>query len=257
MNDPPNKPTVFISYSHKDEEWKDRLRPHLAALELEDLIELWDDRKIDEGGTWLPEIKAAMERAAVAVCLISPDYLASRFIKDEEIPYLLDRRERDGMLLLPVLVRPCFLKPHAWLNRIQRLPRDGKSIAVDYKDREDEAFRRVAELIYNKISDPAFRLAKPAPQWAQVPEGCIDIDRLPRTGTEVFGRKDELALLDQAWESETTRVISFVAWGGVGKSALVNKWVEQIKEDNYRGAKRVYAWSFYSQGTGERVASAD
>ena len=27
--------------------------------------------------------------------------------------------------------------------------------------------------------------------------------------------------------------------------------------DNYRGAKRVFAWSFYSQGTGERVTSAD
>ncbi len=26
-------PSVFISYSHKDEEWKDRLKPHLGMLE--------------------------------------------------------------------------------------------------------------------------------------------------------------------------------------------------------------------------------
>jgi tetratricopeptide (TPR) repeat protein len=52
-------------------------------------------------------------------------------------------------------------------------------------------------------------------------------------------------------------VISFVAWGGVGKSTLINKWREQLASDNYRGARRVYAWSFYSQGTGERVTSAD
>ena len=30
-----------------------------------------------------------------------------------------------------------------------------------------------------------------------------------------------------------------------------------MARDNYRGAYRVYAWSFYSQGTGERVTSAD
>ena len=52
-------------------------------------------------------------------------------------------------------------------------------------------------------------------------------------------------------------MISFVAWGGVGKSTLVNKWRERLAADNYRGAKRVFAWSFYSQGTGERVTSAD
>jgi tetratricopeptide (TPR) repeat protein len=43
----------------------------------------------------------------------------------------------------------------------------------------------------------------------------------------------------------------------VGKSTLVNKWLERLAPDNYRGARRVYGWSFYSQGTGERVTSAD
>jgi len=30
-----------------------------------------------------------------------------------------------------------------------------------------------------------------------------------------------------------------------------------MARDNYRGADRVYAWSFFSQGTTERAASAD
>ena len=39
------KPTIFISYSHMDEEWKDRLRPHLKMLEQAGLgIVIWDDR---------------------------------------------------------------------------------------------------------------------------------------------------------------------------------------------------------------------
>ena len=46
------QPTVFISYSHKDEEWKNRLQPHLKALEQVGRITLWDDRRIDAGDTW-------------------------------------------------------------------------------------------------------------------------------------------------------------------------------------------------------------
>ena len=83
----PDKPTIFISYSHKDEEWKDRLRPHLKMLEQAGLdIIIWDDRSIDGGADWYNDIMQAMSRAAVAVCLISPHYLASDFCLKEEIP---------------------------------------------------------------------------------------------------------------------------------------------------------------------------
>ena len=126
------KPTVFISYSHKDEEWKNRLRPHLKVLEQVGRITIWDDRQIDAGAEWYDEIKHVMEQAAVAVCLISADYLASDFCVKEEIPYLLERRTRDGMKLIPVLLRPCPWKAVPWLKAIQMLPRDGKSVSKDF-----------------------------------------------------------------------------------------------------------------------------
>ena len=43
------KPTVFVSYSHKDEEWKDRLVTHLGVLHHQGLLDLWDDRHIGAG----------------------------------------------------------------------------------------------------------------------------------------------------------------------------------------------------------------
>jgi tetratricopeptide (TPR) repeat protein len=65
-------------------------------------------------------------------------------------------------------------------------------------------------------------------------------------------------MLDAAWENPKTNVVSLVAWGGVGKTALVNKHLLQMGEDHYRGAERVYGWSFYSQGAREGgQASAD
>lgn len=251
-----DKPTIFISYSHKDEIWKDRLRPHLGALEKAGRIVVWDDRKIDAGDTWYPEIKTAMEQAAVAVCLISADFLDSAFCVKEEVPYFLQRRERDGLVIIPVLLRPCPWRAIDWLKDLQMLPRDYKSVSADFKDDWDTVFALVAERVFEIINNPDYKPpAPPAPAWAK-PEK-LDISRLPVTGSELFGRQAQLELLDEAWDSATTNVVSFVAWGGVGKSTLVNKWLERLAKDNYRGAERVYAWSFYSQGTTERATSAD
>ncbi|MBC7930147.1 MAG: TIR domain-containing protein [Rubrivivax sp.] len=249
-------PTIFISYSHKDEDWKDKFLPQLRALERAGSIAVWDDRKIDGGETWYPEIKAAMEQAAVSICLISSDYLASRFCAEEEVPYLLQRRGDDGMILIPVLLRPCIWKAFKWLKEIQMLPRDGKSVVVDFRGIEDAAFADVANLVFEIVDNPKYEPPEPPPPRWPPPEK-VETQRLPETGAELFGRRAELELLDDVWESGSTNVVSLVAWGGVGKSRLVNKWLEQMKADNYRGARRVYAWSFYSQGTSERASSAD
>jgi tetratricopeptide (TPR) repeat protein len=250
------KPTVFISYDYHDEEWKDRLVVQLKVLQYQGLLDLWDNSRIDAGATWYDEIRQAMEGAAVAVCLISANYLTSDFCVKEEIPHLLTRRERDGMVLIPVLVRPCVWQAVPWLSKVRMLPRDGKSVSKDYKGNEEEAFVQVAEYIFETVNNPAYEPpTPPPPRWS--PPEKVDTSRLPQTGVELFGRQPELEMLDTAWDEPQTHVVSLVGWGGVGKSTLVNKWLERMAADNYRGARRVYAWSFYSQGTGERVTSAD
>ena len=85
----------------------------------------------------------------------------------------------------------------------------------------------------------------------------VSLAKLPSTSPDLFGRKTVLKELDDAWENPKTNIISLVAWGGVGKTALVNKWLSSLGED-FRGAERVYGWSFYSQGAAEgRQVSAD
>lgn len=78
--------TVFISYSHQDEVWKDRLVRQLRVLELEGDFDLWDDRKIAAGDDWRSDIETAMDRARAAILLISADFLISGFIRGTEIP---------------------------------------------------------------------------------------------------------------------------------------------------------------------------
>ncbi|WP_405996674.1 AAA family ATPase [Streptomyces sp. NBC_00829] len=80
---------------------------------------------------------------------------------------------------------------------------------------------------------------------------------LPKTAPQLFGREEQLALLLDAWQSDKTRILSVVAPGGVGKSALVNEWLRKMRGLDYLDARRVLAWSFYSQGTQEHLVSAD
>lgn len=84
----------------------------------------------------------------------------------------------------------------------------------------------------------------------------VEIARLPHTGADLFGRESELVWLDEAW-NQGANVASIVAWGGVGKSCLVNAWLRRVQAGGWRGAERVYGWSFYSQGTTDRITSAD
>jgi NACHT domain-containing protein len=85
----------------------------------------------------------------------------------------------------------------------------------------------------------------------------ISVARLPITGSDVFGREEDLAFLNDAWASEHINVVTIVAWAGVGKSTLVNHWLRRMATDHYRSAQLVFGWSFYRQGTSGGTSSAD
>ena len=86
----------------------------------------------------------------------------------------------------------------------------------------------------------------------------VDISGLPETGYErLVGRDAELKRLDEAWSDDKTNILSLIAEGGAGKSALVNEWLTRLRADSYRGATIVLGWSFFSQGSKERATSAD
>jgi tRNA A-37 threonylcarbamoyl transferase component Bud32 len=85
----------------------------------------------------------------------------------------------------------------------------------------------------------------------------ISIARLPITGSEVFGREEDITFLDRAWAKKDVKLVTIVAWAGVGKSTLVNHWLRRMAAKNYRSADVVFGWSFYRQGTSGDASSAD
>jgi tetratricopeptide (TPR) repeat protein len=85
----------------------------------------------------------------------------------------------------------------------------------------------------------------------------ISIARLPVTGSELFGREEDIVFLDDAWAKQEANVVTIVAWAGVGKSTLINHWLRRMAAEHYRSAQLVFAWSFYRQGTSGQISSAD
>src|SRR5271166_5508172 len=119
-----------------------------------------------------------------------------------------------------------------------------------------ETRRRITRQSFQKIHPPGSREGtRKVP--ARLPPEKISLARLPITGSDVFGREEDIAFLDRAWANKQVNVVTIVAWAGVGKSTLVNHWVRRLAAKHYRSAELVFGWSFYRQGTSGDTASAD
>ncbi|HEY4197847.1 MAG TPA: toll/interleukin-1 receptor domain-containing protein, partial [Mucilaginibacter sp.] len=104
----PGKKSLFISYSHADLEWLTKIELALQTMKYEGLaIDSWNDTRIRAGDLWKKEIENAIGKADVAILLISTSFLASKFIREEEVPPLLKKAEEQGTKILPIIVGLC------------------------------------------------------------------------------------------------------------------------------------------------------
>ncbi len=114
-------PDIFISYSHRDQKWHDRLCVHLKTIEREEALTSFSDKIIKPGEAWRNEIQNAIDSAKVAVILVSADLLASEFVRTHELPPLLSAAERQGTVIMPIIVSPSLYQEIDELNSFQTL----------------------------------------------------------------------------------------------------------------------------------------
>ena len=96
---------LFISYAHaaeKETGWVGRIRTHLEGVAHSSDFDVWDDTKIDPGQKWREQIEHAISRTRVAVLVLTADFLASKFIREAELPSLLEAADADGATILCV-----------------------------------------------------------------------------------------------------------------------------------------------------------
>ena len=150
----PTRTKVFISYSHADKEWLDRLKRHLKPLVREGNLDCWDDTHIQPGNDWQQEIRNALDTAQVAVLLISANFFASDFIATDELPPLLAAAQAEGVLILPVIISASRFGRTPSLARFQAVNPPDRPLTKMPPAEQEDVLDYVAQIIENPQQPP-------------------------------------------------------------------------------------------------------
>lgn len=143
----PGKP-LFISYSHEDQEWIQKIRIWLAPLEQKGLVRIWTDGDIKPGQEWRKEIEQALTEAKAALLLVTQNFLASDFIQTRELPSLLEAAREKGLVILWIAVAECLYEDSP-IERYQAMNDPKRPLAKLKPDELDSALKA----IYGKLRD--------------------------------------------------------------------------------------------------------
>lgn len=141
------KKTVFVSYSHVDIEFLERLKVHLRPFEKKGIIDLWSDTKIKAGEKWKDKIEKALDKSVIAILLISADFLASDFIVDNELPPLLKSAEEKGKIILPVILKPCRFTKDENISKFQSINDPKIPLSKMDDNGKEEVYVEIADYI--------------------------------------------------------------------------------------------------------------
>jgi internalin A len=159
---------VVVSYSHKDELFRDELETQLKLLQRQRLIALWTDRRIDAGDEWKRAIDDNFERADLVLLLVSADFINSDFCYEIEMQRALERHAEGSARVVPIIVRDV-----AWSSapfaKLQVLPGGGKAVVGKGKGKlaRDTAWKGVAEALERILRSNPPRGSLPADALAR------------------------------------------------------------------------------------------
>lgn len=156
-------PSVFFSYSHKDEGLRDQLETQLAMLKRQGVIETWHDRRIGAGQDIHQAIDAHINTDDIILLLVSPDFIASDYCYDVEMQRAMERHESGEAIVIPVILRSCEWH-HAPFGKLKAVPLDGKPI-TQWTD-IDDALLQVAKAIREAAGRKTATSMVPEPQKA-------------------------------------------------------------------------------------------
>jgi hypothetical protein len=219
---------VFISYSRADVERAARLEEVLSARGLKVWRDKSDLRPGDHAEFAIPK---ALEQSAAVAVLWSENSIKSDWVKHEASYAVVEGKA------LTLSIAP-----------FEPMSLPGVFRGLNCGD-VDATFADPSKLVerYEEVRASANA------------HGRIDLSTLPETFvTKLYGRDAEMAKLIAAWDEGRATIYALDAMGGAGKTALVYHFVQALKASGWRGARSVFAWSFYSQGSNEdRQTSAD
>jgi hypothetical protein len=208
---------IFVSYSHEDRHWLNRLAQHIAVLEGRGLVDLWSDVRIEGGEYWEREIDNALSKAKVAVLLVSPAFLASKFVWENEMPRIKAHADQ-GMVTMPLIIRPCAWRLEDFLAQLQARPRDGQALTLGTESQVGEHLSALTYELNTKVGkspavmSPSERSSKRVRTSPSPSEGSPD-----PTGewTGLYNRTLEIRLVQERNAATFRGIMEYPRYGTV------------------------------------------
>src|SRR5215218_1206323 len=228
MTTPAHKPLrIFCSYAHEDEERLNVLREWLRGLERQGLIEWWHDREIVPGWEWEETIDKNLRTAEVILLLVTPDFMASDYVYEEEIDRAIERHEGGEARVIPIMVRPADWE-WASFGKLQALPKDAKPITTWLN--QDEAWLDVIRGIRKAVKKLLVERQQAAKEHYRqaVEEAWIDNKVSDAEAEELSTLTSELGLsIDTAADIERNVM-------GDTKEAILERQERAAREEEHR-----------------------
>ncbi|MGD2089881.1 MAG: tetratricopeptide repeat protein [Candidatus Aminicenantes bacterium] len=211
---------VFISYSHKDKKWMQKLKTMLHPLISKGKIIPRDDSNIKTGQKWHDEIINALGTTKIAVLLVSDNFLASEYITNIELPILLEAAEKGECTICWIPISHCLFKEYG-LDKYQAAheinrPLDGLSPSEIKK-----ALADVAEEIDRIYNETAIKPTASVKKLKQIK--ILSIIASPGDVDDIYYEREQDAMLEAFKSFDREEV--FLDMPDPVKSALI-----EIKE---------------------------
>jgi hypothetical protein len=214
--------TAFISYSHRDEVFRQELETHLAPLRRQGLLSVWHDRRIPPGDLVDETISENLESADLILMLISADFVASEYCYAREMTRALELHEAKAARAISIICRPCDFHGLPFAKFVL-LPTDAKPVS-SWTD-PDAAWVDVVRGIRRTLETADSQRKRPTRSDVEAarPQPATDRPRLPRRTTDLqmdnFSRNamrdagtyfqkelDMLEMRDSAWKGEFRQI---------------------------------------------------
>ncbi len=228
---------VFISYSHKDEESRKYVEEHFSVFSKQNKLSFWSDKEIEPGEEWSPVITKELDRASVAVLLLSRHFLSSDFIMDKEVPLFLEKREKGELEILFLMLSPCAWQEVEWIEKLQGFPRNNYPLSGMNRHEQDEVLVQFSMKVREKCKIQENKHTASSPEIEKVFNSPFSVPFEAKKDGAIGVEKKLIELdkiLNQTIETNTPKIVTIQGIGGLGKTQLAVEYAHKYK-NKYNG----------------------
>jgi tetratricopeptide (TPR) repeat protein len=244
----PDALPVFVCYAHKDNDsadaskrWLDRLLEQLEPLGLQGQVSAWSDQQLEAGDFWDAAIQKQLQQAKAAVLLVSPAFLASKYIRNSELPVLLMKARQQGAVILPIILRHCLFNETLFkypdpidgpqqlsLAALQTANASTEPLNALQEHEQDQVLLAVAQRLLKLVEAGE-------PASTQSNDAAVPLHNLPFRRNEFFtGREQVLSDLRAALTTKRaaalTQTQAISGMGGIGKTQTALEYAYRYGE---------------------------